>query len=44
MLSEPRIYSACAIVLLYVASSVYFIWIAPRRKSTAVVSESDGGG
>lgn len=44
MLSEPRIYSACAVVLLYVASSVYFIWIAPRRKSTTVVSESDGGG
>jgi sulfite reductase (NADPH) flavoprotein alpha-component len=35
MLSETRIYAASAIALLYAFSCIYFLWIAPRRKSLA---------
>ena len=33
MISEPRIYAASAIALLYAISCIYFLWIAPRKKA-----------
>ena len=33
MISEPRIYAASAIALLYAVSCIYFLWIAPRKKA-----------
>lgn len=39
MLGDARIYSACAIVLVYVAGSIYFLWIAPRRRTGSAVAD-----
>jgi sulfite reductase (NADPH) flavoprotein alpha-component len=35
MLSDARLYAASAITLLYVLSCVYFLWIAPRRRTAS---------
>jgi sulfite reductase (NADPH) flavoprotein alpha-component len=35
MLSDARLYAACTVALLYVAGSVYSMWIAPRKRSKA---------
>lgn len=39
MLADARIVSACAIVLVYIAGSIYFLWIAPRRRAAPSVAD-----
>jgi sulfite reductase (NADPH) flavoprotein alpha-component len=41
MLSDARIYAASAIALLYAFSCIYFLWIAPRKKT---LSRDDASG
>ncbi len=35
MLSDARLYSACAAALLYAVGCVYFLWAAPRRQGAS---------
>ena len=42
MHSEPRVAAAIIVTLLYAASCLYFLWVAPRRSSRAASNDRSG--